>query len=89
MEKCCVTVTRWLPIRQQLPTFEYVFEHGITLLDPLIMDQVVQTISERRPEFELKLELMAKEAKSTGSVTDNPTVFQLLETNLGERQNGN
>jgi uncharacterized protein YjbI with pentapeptide repeats len=41
---------------KQLPTFEYYFEHGFTPLDPVIMDQVVQTINERNPNIELKLD---------------------------------
>jgi uncharacterized protein YjbI with pentapeptide repeats len=41
---------------KQLPTFKYVFEHGLTPLDPLIMDQVVQAIHERRPDIELRLD---------------------------------
>lgn len=40
---------------KQLPTFEYYFEQGFTPLDPLIMNQVIQTINERRPEIDLTL----------------------------------
>jgi len=41
---------------KQLPTFEYLFEKGFTPIDPLIMDQVVQVINEKRPEIELRLD---------------------------------
>jgi len=41
---------------QQLPTIEYVLEHGFASLDAFIMDQVVQDIAEGHPEFELKLD---------------------------------
>jgi len=39
-----------------LPTIEYVFEHGMSPLDPLIMDRVVQGIREKRPEFDIKID---------------------------------
>jgi hypothetical protein len=39
-----------------MPTIQVVFEPGVAPLDVFIMDQVVQTINERRPELELKLE---------------------------------
>jgi uncharacterized protein YjbI with pentapeptide repeats len=41
---------------RQLPTIEYVLEHGFASLDALIMDQVVQDITEKHPEFDLKLD---------------------------------
>lgn len=41
---------------RQLPTIEYVLEHGFASLDAFIMDQVVQDIAETHPEFELKLD---------------------------------
>lgn len=41
---------------KQLPTFEYVFEHGFTPLDAVVMDRIVQAINEQHPEFELKLD---------------------------------
>jgi uncharacterized protein YjbI with pentapeptide repeats len=41
---------------KHLPTFEYYFEQGLTPLDPLIMDRVVQAINERQPEIELRLD---------------------------------
>lgn len=40
---------------RSLPTFEYYFEHGFTPLDAVVMDQVVQGINERHPEFSLRL----------------------------------
>jgi len=39
-----------------LPTIEYIFESGMSPLDPLIMDRVVQAIRERRPEFDIKID---------------------------------
>ena len=39
-----------------LPFFEYVFEHGMSPLDPLIMDRVVEAIRERRPEFDIRID---------------------------------
>lgn len=39
-----------------LPTIEYIFEKGMTPIDPLIMDRVVQAIRERRPEFDIKID---------------------------------
>jgi len=39
-----------------LPTIEYIFEHGMSPIDPLIMDRVVKTIRERRPEFDIKID---------------------------------
>lgn len=41
---------------KQLPTFEYIFEHGFTPIDTVLMDRVVQEINERHPEFELTLD---------------------------------
>ena len=43
-------------IYAQLPTIEYVFEQGMTPLDPLVMDRVVQAINERTPEFDLQID---------------------------------
>jgi len=39
-----------------LPTIEYVFENGMSPIDPLIMDRVVQAIREREPEFDIKID---------------------------------
>ncbi len=39
-----------------LPTIEYIFEHGMSPIDPLIMDRVVQAIREKRPEFDIKID---------------------------------
>ena len=39
-----------------LPTIEYIFENGMSPLDPLIMDRVVQAISDKRPEFDIKID---------------------------------
>lgn len=39
-----------------LPTIEYIFENGMSPLDPLIMDRVVQAIREKKPEFDIKVD---------------------------------
>jgi uncharacterized protein YjbI with pentapeptide repeats len=41
---------------KQLPTFDYVFEHGFTALDAVVMSRIVEAINEKHPEFELKLD---------------------------------
>jgi uncharacterized protein YjbI with pentapeptide repeats len=41
---------------KSLPTFEYVFEKGSTLIDIAIIDQIVNDITELHPEWELKIE---------------------------------
>lgn len=39
-----------------LPTIEYIFENGMTPIDPVIMDRVVQAIRERQPVFDIKID---------------------------------
>lgn len=39
-----------------LPTIEYIFQNGMTPLDPLIMDRVVQAIREQNPDYDLKID---------------------------------
>jgi hypothetical protein len=39
-----------------LPTVEYIFENGMTPIDPMIMDRVVQSIRENRPDFDIKID---------------------------------
>jgi len=39
-----------------LPTIEYIFENGMSPIDPLIMDRVVQAIREKRPDFDIKID---------------------------------
>ena len=41
---------------ESLPTIEYVFEDGMTPLDPLIMNAVVKAIRERMPEIDIKID---------------------------------
>ncbi|SPD76015.1 putative Pentapeptide repeat protein [uncultured Desulfobacterium sp.] len=41
---------------KNIPTLEYIFENGITPLDTILMDRIVQSINERNPEFDLKLD---------------------------------
>jgi hypothetical protein len=43
-------------IYASLPTIEYIFENGMTPIDPLIMDRVVRAIREKRPEFDIKID---------------------------------
>lgn len=38
-----------------LPTFEYVFEHGLTAVDMVVMARVVETINRQNPDFKLDL----------------------------------
>ena len=40
---------------KQLPTFEYVFEHGFTALDAVVMSRIVDTINAQHVEFKLDL----------------------------------
>jgi len=39
-----------------LPTIEYIFEHGMSPLDPVIMNRVVEAIRDQRPEFDIKID---------------------------------
>jgi len=39
-----------------LPTVEYVFQDGMTPLDPLIMDRVVQAIREQNPDYDIQID---------------------------------
>lgn len=39
-----------------LPTIEYIFQNGMTPMDPLIMDRVVQAIREQNPEYDIKID---------------------------------
>lgn len=48
---------------KQLPTIEYIFEKGFTCIDPIIMNQVVQNIDERHPEYELKIDSFHSKSK--------------------------
>lgn len=40
---------------KQLPSFDYYFEQGFTLIDIAVMDKIVQAINEQQPEIDLKL----------------------------------
>jgi len=39
-----------------LPTIEYVFENGMSPMDPLIMDRVVEAIRGQNPEFDIRVD---------------------------------
>jgi uncharacterized protein YjbI with pentapeptide repeats len=39
-----------------LPTIEYIFQNGMTPIDPLVMDWVVQAIRERNQEYDIKID---------------------------------
>jgi uncharacterized protein YjbI with pentapeptide repeats len=41
---------------RMLPTIEYIFRNGMTPLDLLIMDRVVQAIREQIPEYDIKID---------------------------------
>jgi hypothetical protein len=41
---------------RSLPTIEYVFQNGMSPMDPLIMDRVVQAIRKQNPEFDIKID---------------------------------
>jgi uncharacterized protein YjbI with pentapeptide repeats len=41
---------------KQFPTFDYIFAHGFTALDAVVMSRIVEAINEQHPEFELKLD---------------------------------
>jgi uncharacterized protein YjbI with pentapeptide repeats len=41
---------------KQLPTFEYAFEHGITLIDIAMINQIVNNIKDLHPDWELKID---------------------------------
>jgi uncharacterized protein YjbI with pentapeptide repeats len=41
---------------KHLPTFEYIFEYGITLIDIAVIDRIVHEINEQHPEWELTLD---------------------------------
>jgi len=43
-------------IYEMLPTVEYVFENGMSPIDLLIMDRVVQAIQKKRPEFDIRID---------------------------------
>lgn len=62
---------------QQLPSFEYYFEHGFTPIDAFVMNKVVQVINERYPQFELKLD-------SFHSKGQPHAVFTVFDKNVAE-----
>lgn len=39
-----------------LPTIGYYFEHSFTPLDPIIINQIVQAIDEKHPEYKLRID---------------------------------
>jgi hypothetical protein len=41
---------------KHLPTFEYIFEHGVTLIDIGIINQIVNDIRALHPDWELKID---------------------------------
>jgi uncharacterized protein YjbI with pentapeptide repeats len=57
----CPTKGEFLPgeferVYEHLPTFQYFFEKGMSPLDALIMDRVVEGIRKYRPEFDLRID---------------------------------
>ncbi|MDI6450521.1 pentapeptide repeat-containing protein [Anaerobaca lacustris] len=43
-------------IYKSLPIIEYVFQNGMTPLDALVMDRVVQAIRDQNPDYDLKID---------------------------------
>jgi hypothetical protein len=39
-----------------LPTIEYIFENGMSPIDPLIMDRVVESIRQKQPDYDIKID---------------------------------
>ncbi len=39
-----------------LPTIEYIFQNGMTPMDPLIMDRVVEAIREQNPQYDIQID---------------------------------
>lgn len=39
-----------------LPTIEYIFQNGMSPMDPLIMDRVVEAIRKQNPEYDIKID---------------------------------
>lgn len=54
---------------KQLPTFEYVFEHGFTAIDTVVMNHVVEAINEQYPELNLDLINFDKRGKPHATFT--------------------
>lgn len=52
-----------------LPTFEYVFEKAITLIDIAIIDQIVNDITALHPEWELKIKSFHLRGQSRANFT--------------------
>ncbi len=43
-------------IYRTLPTIEYIFQNGMSPMDPLIMDRVVQVIREQNPQYDIQID---------------------------------
>lgn len=54
---------------KQLPTFEYFFEHGFTLIDEVVMNRIVEGIKQRHSEFELDLVSFDKRSQPHATFT--------------------
>jgi uncharacterized protein YjbI with pentapeptide repeats len=67
---------------KQLPTFEYVFEHGFTPLDAAVMDRIVQAINAQHPEFNLVL----KNFEVTGTPHATFTVLHKEQVEAAQSQ---
>ncbi len=71
---------------KQLPNFEYAFEHGITLIDIGIIDQIVNDIKDLHPEWELKLDSFHSRGQPHANFTIREKdliaqAFQQIKTN--------
>jgi uncharacterized protein YjbI with pentapeptide repeats len=64
-----------------LPTFEYVFEKKIELIDIAIIDQIVKDITELHPEWELEIESFHSRGQSRANFTirEKALIIQALK----------
>ncbi len=71
---------------KHLPTFEYAFEHGITLIDIGIIDQIVNDIAELHPDWELQIDSFHSRGQPHANFTIREKdliaqAFQQIKTN--------
>lgn len=76
----------------QLPMFEYLFEHGISLLDMAIVDRIVNDIRNLHPEWELSIDSFQARAepRAVFTIVDSTLithVFDQIKTKYEETLN--
>ncbi|MCP4108520.1 MAG: pentapeptide repeat-containing protein [Desulfobacteraceae bacterium] len=54
---------------KQLPTFEYFFKEGFTPVDAILINEVVQEINKKHPDFELKLDSFSSRSEPHAKFT--------------------